>query len=51
MRPGDLAMLESDSGGMGSIVISTGTKVIGWHEDDAGMVVMEPLAIAAAWRA
>lgn len=49
MLLGDLAMLES-ADGIGSIVVSVGGKVIGWHDDDAGMVVMEPLSIAAAWR-
>lgn len=49
MLLGDLAMLKS-ADGMGSIVVSAGGKVIGWHDDDAGMVVMEPLQIEAAWR-
>lgn len=49
MLLGDLAMLES-ADGMGSIVVSAGGKVLGWHDDDAGMVVMEPLKIEAAWR-
>lgn len=49
MLLGDLAMLESEDG-MGSIVVSAGGKVLGWHDDDAGMVVMEPLQITAAWR-
>ncbi len=49
MLLGDLAMLESEDG-MGAIVVSTGGKAIGWHDDEASMVVMEPLIIAAAWR-
>lgn len=51
MRLGDLAMLESDSEGMGSIVVAASAgKVIGWHESADGMVVMEPLAIVTGWR-
>ena len=50
MLIGDLAMLEGEDG-LGAIVISTGGKVIGWHEEDAGMVVMDALQIAGAWRA
>lgn len=49
MRLGDLAMIEDDSG-LGGIVISAGGKVIGWHEDAAGMVVMDLLQADAAWR-
>lgn len=50
MRLGDLAMLEDDSG-LGGIVISASAgKVIGWHEDAGGMMVLTPLEIKAAWR-
>lgn len=49
MRLGDLAMIADDSG-MGGIVVSAGGKVIGWHEDADGMVVMDLLETVAAWR-
>lgn len=49
MLLGDLAILEDDSG-LGSIVVSTGGKCLGWHEDAPGMVVMEPHRISGAWR-
>ena len=49
MRLGDLAMLDS-ADGIGGIVISAGGKAIGWHDDAAGMVVMDLLRITAAWR-
>lgn len=49
MRLGDLAMLES-ADGLGSLVVSAGAKAIGWHDDAPGMVVMDLLAIKAAWR-
>jgi hypothetical protein len=45
----DVAMLESGDG-FGAIVISLGGKVLGWHEDYAGMTALEPLQIAGAWR-
>lgn len=51
MLLGDLAVLESDEGGIGSIAISLGGKIMGWHEDAAEMVVMQPLELAGAWRA
>lgn len=46
---GDLAVLEDDSG-LGAIVVNTGQKVIGWHEDAPGMVVMEAHRVSGAWR-
>jgi hypothetical protein len=46
---GDVAMLESGDG-FGAIVVSLGSKVLGWHEDYAGMTALEPLHIGGAWR-
>lgn len=50
MLPGDVSILADDSG-LDGIVISVGEKVIGWHEDADGMVVMEPVGLLTkAWR-
>lgn len=49
MLLGDLAMLES-ADGMGSIVVSAGGKVVGYHDDAEGMVVMDVVKYAGAWR-
>jgi len=52
MLPGDLASLPSEDG-LGSIVIACGHhKVIGWREDQPGLVVVDvPLsALEKAWR-
>jgi hypothetical protein len=50
MLPGDVSILPDDSG-LDGIVISLGDKVIGWHEEAVGMVVMEPVALLTkAWR-
>lgn len=51
MLPGDVSILPDDSG-LNGIVISVGAaKIIGWHEEAAGMVVMEPTAdLQRAWR-
>lgn len=46
---GDVAMLES-ADGFGCLVVSLGGKVMGWHEDYAGMTALEPVEIAGAWR-
>lgn len=50
MLLGDLAMLEDDSGLGGIAVNMGGGKAIAWHEDAEGMVVIDMLRIAAAWR-
>ena len=47
---GDLAVLMSDADNIGAITISVGGKVMGWHEDAAGMVNIEPLRIERAFR-
>ncbi len=46
---GDVALLDSGDG-FGAIVISLGGKVMGWHEDYAGMTALDPLRMAGAWR-
>ena len=51
MIQGDVAVLRSGDG-FGSVTISVGgAKVIGWHDDVAGMSVLQPLEIDGAWRA
>jgi hypothetical protein len=52
MLPGDIASLPTEDG-LGSIVIACGHhKVIGWREDQPGLVVVDvPLsALEKAWR-
>lgn len=50
MLPGDVSILPDDSG-LQAVVISLGDKVIGWHEEHEGMVVMEPVGLLEkAWR-
>lgn len=49
MLLGDVAMFTS-ADGFGAITISLGGKVLGWHDDAAGMTALEPLEIAGAWR-
>lgn len=50
MMLGDVAMLRSGDG-FGAITICAGPhKVLGWHEDDAGMKVLDPLQIEGAWQ-
>lgn len=49
MLLGDLAMLESEDG-MGAIVVSAGSKVLGWHDAAEDMVVMDAHVVTAAWR-
>lgn len=55
MLPGDLALVESEDGlGGGTVVIAVGGKMLGWHPDATGMVVIEPTQahpFVAAWRA
>lgn len=55
MLPGDIALMKSDpeapGSELGTIAISVGRKLIGYHGDVEGLVVMEPLEIEAAWRA
>lgn len=50
MIVGDLAVLQSDSDGIGAITISVGGKVMGWHEDSPLMQNIEPLQIDRAFR-
>lgn len=50
MTLGDVAMLRSGDG-FGAITICAGPhKVLGWHDDAAGMAVLEPHEIEGAWR-
>ena len=50
MLLGDVAMLR-DGAGIGALVVNVGGKVMGWHDDQPRMVVMEALLIERAWRA
>jgi len=50
MLLGDVAMLQ-DGAGIGALVVNVGGKVMGWHDDQPRMVVMEALLIERAWRA
>jgi hypothetical protein len=50
MALGDIAMLRSGDG-FGAITICAGPlKLMGWHDDVAGMAVMEPHDIEGVWR-
>lgn len=49
MMLGDIAMLQ-DADGIGALVIDVGGKVMGWHDDESGLVVMDALKIEKAWR-
>lgn len=55
MLPGDIALMKSDPEApafeLGTIAISLGRKLLGYHGDAQTLVVMEPLEIEAAWRA
>lgn len=55
MLPGDIALLKSDPDAsgheLGTIAISLGRKLLGYHGDSHMLVVMEPLQIEKAWRA
>lgn len=50
MLLGDVAMLQ-DGAGIGALVVNVGGKVMGWHDDQPRMVVMDALLIERAWRA
>lgn len=50
MLLGDIAMLQ-DGAGIGALVVNVGGKVMGWHDDQPRMVVMDALLIERAWRA
>jgi hypothetical protein len=50
MLPGDISILPGDSG-LEGVVLSLGEKVIGWHEESEGMVIMQPIGLLEkAWR-
>lgn len=49
MQLGDIAMLQAGDS-IGALVINVGGKVMGWHDDAAGLVVMDALKIEKAWR-
>lgn len=49
MQLGDIAMLQAGDS-IGALVINVGGKVMGWHDDEAGLVVMDALKIEKAWR-
>lgn len=50
MLPGDIAVMP-DEHGLGAAVIAVGNgRVIGWHEDGAEAVIIQPHQIDAAWR-
>jgi len=49
MLPGDVALMKG-KGPLDAITICVGRKVMGWHESEAGAVMMVPLDIKAAWR-
>lgn len=49
MMLGDIAMLQ-DADGIGALVVDVGGKVMGWHDDESGLVVMDALKIEKAWR-
>jgi hypothetical protein len=55
MLPGDIALLKSapdaPASDLGTITVSLGRKLLGWHGDMETLVVMEPVKIEAAWRA
>lgn len=56
MLPGDIALMKSEpekgtAYELGTIAISVGRKLLGYHGDAETLVVMEPLQIEAAWRA
>lgn len=50
MLIGDVAMLQ-DEAGIGALVVNVGGKVMGWHDDQPRMVMMDALLIERAWRA
>jgi hypothetical protein len=49
MLPGDVALMEGEPP-FDALVISLGRKVMGFHSDAKGTVVMVPHEIKAAWR-
>lgn len=55
MLPGDIVLLKSDpeapASELGTIAVSLGRKLMGYHGDAQELVVMEPLQIEKAWRA
>lgn len=55
MLPGDIALLKADPEApayeLGTIAVSLGRKLLGWHPDVEQLAVLEPLQIEAAWRA
>lgn len=52
MMLGDVAVLPGDDGIFDAITINAGVKLMGWHPDAEGLVVMdvEPAAVIAAFR-
>lgn len=50
MLPGDIALMEGD-GTFDALTISVGQKVMGFHEDVGGVVMITPHEVKAAWRA
>lgn len=55
MLPGDIAHLKADpeapASELGTIAVSLGRKLLGWHPDQDELAVLEPLQIEGAWRA
>lgn len=49
MRVGDLAAMPGDED-FPALVICAGRKVIGFHEEQPGLVNIEPLTFTGAWR-
>lgn len=49
--PGDIILM-GGLDGLETVTVSVGGgKVAGWHEDGAGLVVIDPVKIKGAWRA
>ncbi len=55
MLPGDIALVKSDpdspASEIGTIMVSAGGKMLGWHPDHELFAVMDVLEFEAAWRA
>lgn len=48
---GDILMLPGEEG-LGALCIALGNgRVVGWHQDARGAVVLQPVEFEAAWRA
>ncbi len=56
MLLGDIALLKGQpergtAGGLGSLVVHLGGKMLGWHPDATVLAVMDVMEVEAAWRA